>query len=68
MGRKPVTDVLINRGDKDTDTYRRKDHMKTQGEDHLPATERVLRRDQACRHSDLRLLVCGVARKYISAV
>ena len=49
----------------DSGTDRGEAHMRTQREGgHLPAPERVLRRNQPCRHFHLRLLASSIVRKF----
>ena len=45
---------VLTRGNLDTDTHRKKVHVKTQEEPgHLQAEERGLRRSQPCQHLNL---------------
>lgn len=59
-----MTDMLVRR-DQDTDS-RRDEHVRTQGDGRLRATERGLRRHQPCQYLDLRHLASRIMSKCLS--
>lgn len=57
-----MTGVLIRRGNQDTDIYTGRPSEGTREDDHLQAKEKGLRRNQPCKHLDIRLLVSEVVK------